>query len=759
MQIREIRWKRGGEEVWGRILPGPGMSFLDGSPKAQANPDFLLFQTSLVQDPEALYPASGDDLWQFFLADRDRPLSFSSDRDLPGRRAFFSRTLVGAEARVLSELIDYSFLSDSHLSRADKRSYLEGVWRRLADHQKEAFDPLGGGGRLSRLEEDIRVLRAQIAREGPGGPSHRLPAAIEEGERELQALKMEDGDLAFQQQQEKFLAIKTEYEALLDLRQELKETEEREGAFGSRITGMGHNITVHELTELARMRQENRKLKEELEGTERTLEEIQRKRMRAEQDRIMVSRRLQEAREEASRPLEEEILPSRTQAGEREDKPASGSRQILWMGLALLLVLGLFMGYFYSTTAYILAGLALLGGLALAGEPFFRGERRKEERAVHDPPIPAIRPKSPSLALLASLTGDLDQVMDRIRQLDEEEARLTQAYEILGRQARRQENDLLRQIRPYAGPSEADEVDEIILTLSRQRDSSAQFNERVADLLRQIADLKHGRSDEEMIREYDRACAMLYGDPQGSGLGGQYLTSQLKHDPDRARRLYEERMDLAARIDGLTRDLADMKKELKEARETTLSQAALKLQEAALRQSWEEEKGDYQETLLAASWLEEILAGEDRLDFEAWMDLTLHYLARLTGRRPQGPPSLPQLADGPGGIRPPRLSLEKTGAREVVEPADRSLFKTVPAPWPYLASRLAQAALEGRKGQAQPLLWVNPSLPAGRQNRDYLLDSLEEWGLATGGQSIYFTDDPVLLAMAGDRRIKIYAWS
>ena len=41
---------------------------------------------------------------------------------------------------------------------------------------------------------------------------------------------------------------KSEYETLLELRRELKEIEEREGRYGARITDLGHDITVHELT-------------------------------------------------------------------------------------------------------------------------------------------------------------------------------------------------------------------------------------------------------------------------------------------------------------------------------------------------------------------------------------------------------------------------------------------------------------------------------------------------------------------------------
>ena len=759
MQIREIRWlSDGGEEDQrrGRIPLGPGITLLDGEPAAFSGLDLWGLQADLVLDSGALPQASakaGSSLWLFLLSQEDRHFTYASDQEAAGRQAFFRHAILGGEAQLLGGAIDFALLADGRRSLPDKTDHLHQVFSDLEDAGRLILEGNRGGDSLRELEAQVRAGQAEIQAQGERALlPHRLLAAIEAGEKDIQAMRAEDGDLAHQQQEEKYLAIKTEYETLLRLREELEETEAREGAYGSRITGMGHNITVHELTELARMRNEGRQLEEAMARTGQALEDSRRDRMKAEQDRALLGRRLQDLEAERLEALRGQSrqtgIQERSPLPVKEEAGFPTSRQLIWMALALGLAAGLFLAYFYTPLGYGLAGLALLLGLVLA----LRG--RGQVKAPPDPaPLPEAR-EVPLEILLGQASSELDEVMNRIRALDEDEARYALEHENLGRQYRRQENELLRQLRPYAGPSETGEVDDILLTLSRQRDSSAYFQETVSDLLRQIAELKHGRSEDEMLKEYDKACAMLYGIPNASGLSGQYLTRQLAHDPDRARRIHDERVALAGRLDQRIQEVKQLKERLKEARESTVTLASLEQRQAVLRQSLEERALDYRQNGLALAWMETLLTGLDQIDIQAWMNLTLAYLGRLTGRRPgaSSTPSLPPLTQAK--MRPPRMG----GARktEVSAIGDPSLFGTVPRVLSYLAARLALSGLPDRTAWSRvPLILLEPELPDILTQKAYLLDSLEVWALETGKQVLYFSRDDKLISMARERRMTI----
>ncbi len=759
MQIREIRWlSDGGEEDQGRgqIPLGPAITILDGGPAAFSGLDFWGLQADLVLDPGTLPQAQAkirSSLWLFLLSQEDRTFSYASDQEAPGRQAFFRHASLGGEAQLLAGAIDYAFLADGRRSARDKADHLHQVFSDLEDRGRLILQGNRGGDSLGELEAQVRAGQADIQeQEERALLPHRLLAAIEAGEKEIQAMRAEDGDLAHQQQEEKYLAIKTEYERLLRLREELEETEAREGAYGSRITGMGHNITVHELTELARMRNESRQLEEAMARTGQALEDSRRERMKAEQDRALLGRRLQELERERlealSGPSSQTVIQERSPLPVREEASFPTSRHLLFLALALVLAAGLFLAYFYTPLAYVLAGLALLFGLVLA----LRGPG--QVKAPPDPaPAPEIR-KVPVATFLEEVASELDGVMSRIKALDEDEARYTIEHESLGRQYRRLENELLRQIRPYAGPSETGEVDDILLTLSRQRDSSAYFQETVSDLLRQIAELKHGRSEDEMLKEYDKACAMLYGIPDTSGLSGQYLTRQLTHDPDRARRIHDERVALAGRLDQRIQEVKQLKERLKEARESTVTLASLGQRQAVMEQSLEERALDYRQNRLALAWMDTLLRGLDQIDIQAWMNLTLAYLGRLTGRRPGAAPlsSLPPLTQAK--IRPPRMGGAKRA--ETAATGDPSLFGAVPRILTYLAARLALSALPDRTAWSQvPLILLEPDLPDISTRKAYLLDSLEVWALETGRQVLYFSLDDKLISLARERRMTI----
>lgn len=202
-----------------------------------------------------------------------------------------------------------------------------------------------------------------------------------------------------------------------------------------------------------------------------------------------------------------------------------------------------------------------------------------------------------------------------------------------------------------------------------------------------------------------------------------------------------------------------MKTELKETRESMVALGSLEQRHAALQLSWEESAQDYRLNRLAVAWLQGLVEGIDQIDIGAWMEMTLAYLSRLTGRRPAPGLTLPlPQVGGQGKIRPPRME-EGRGPQAAAPAVDPQILRQAPPRLRYLAARLALSAIQSQEGLAQvPLIAFNPGLPDGSSYRDYLLDTLEEWALGTGGQLVYFTGDKTLISLASGRRMNMSVW-
>lgn len=772
MQITEIRWADGHQENFAqryRLPVGRGITLVDGRGGQGKEALFSHLQTGLVMEP-GRFAGLGETgiirYWQFIFEEKDRRFTYSTDQTVEGREAFFRRSIIGKEGEILGPSLDYAFLADGSRTSDEKRLLISQLLTRLEYSRSQAYDPLEERGRLVLLRQDLSECEEEIGRLGRQAGSPESGAdLLSDGENRLAALKAEDSRLAREQQKQKYLATKDEYEKLIRLEEEMEDTKEREGAFGSRITDLGHNITVHELTELARMRSQVQE--EEVEAGEmaEALEATRRERKLAEQQRALLRRRLNELEaEKTGLPEARGQLGPPPQSAREEDRdkgafPSPG--QLLWLTVLLVFAAGLFLTLYIQLIGLLVSGVALLAAAGIGLYQLF-----DHRRAGLDPPV---LPGEPSDGIFdesahyqleaqrSESRGELDLIMSRIAELDQKEADLSTAYESKGRRFRRAENELLRKIRQYAGPSEIAEVDAIIETLSRQRDSSAYYNETIADFTRRIAELKHGRSKQEMKREYDRACARLYGDPANpSPLDGGFALEELVFEPERLQEIAAERVELAGRIDALAEEIDGQRKRLNLSREAKLALGSLEQRQRVLWQSLQDTRDEYERAGTAAAWLEELLSSWDDLDCGAWMEESAGYLYRLTGRRPGGI-GVGGEADRKGGrIRTPRLPGGQTGRRKA-DAVDLTLFKAAPPPVCYLASRLALSLLDARgEERGEPIFLIEPGLIAGTSQREHLLNALEEWTLETGRQAVYFTEDEALIFLAQARKMNIY---
>ncbi|HZK29262.1 MAG TPA: hypothetical protein VFD19_03490, partial [Clostridia bacterium] len=345
-----------------------------------------------------------------------------------------------------------------------------------------------------------------------------------------------------------------------------------------------------------------------------------------------------------------------------------------------------------------------------------------------------------------------------IDRLKLEESQLGSRLEALNRNLGYARADLLATVSRYAGPSEVEEVDDIITMLSRQRDSSAEYNETVSDLLRRIAELKHGRSEDEMSREYDRVCRQLYGDFNDPALASNSLyTKELFYDPEHLRQISERRMELAEQIDELAAGIQDHKSILKASREATVAIGSLERKCDTLNESLQEARNDLLRLDSSIVWLEELLASWTEIDVMVCMGRTTRYLNRLMGRRDAKTLRMTPLLIPNTAMRPPKLLDKESVSGQLSGTADYSIFSTAPSEFRYLAFRLALSDLQDREqSQAGPLIWIDPVIPDELSFQDELVSALEEWTLETGRQIIYFTRASRLIALANDRKMKVY---
>lgn len=747
MQITEIRWQTEtshAERSSYRVPVRRGITLFDLQHLPYSQHVLQNLQLDFVSKRDEkceLFQASSILIWQFLLEEQGRPYRFSSDQDAPFRENFFRRAMVGDEGLLLGEKLD----SRQWFS-------LKNVLPKLSESRSELVDPLSKRGRVNTLLDEFNDIEKSMAQHsGSSASTHVMLLKAEEEERQLAALEKEDKRLSAEQQTLKLLAAKSEYEQFLALRDELKATEEREGQYGSRITSMGHEITVHDLSELAAMRNALRDTGRAVEEAAGALEAAKRERMKAEQQRILLRRAvsdMEELRERRYKELMEERMDARSVPPVVEEaRPFPTLEQLMVLLAVLLFAAGL-----YASVYQVLIGILLCVASVLFGGYFMvrrhmarmRGVPSKE---VQDGDVEA-RSETALRQLDSRIAGaklEWEEVEQHVLALEREETKWSVEWEVLGRTYRRGESELLRVLRRYAGPSEIDETDAIIGALSRQRDSSAHYNETVAELLQQIAEIRHGRSDEEMLREYDRACETLYGEMN--------LTQKLSYDAERARQVFNERLQLAEQIDAKKEIIRSLKDQISHTRNAQVTMGSLSQQYEALSRSLDEARVELYRLDASIAWGSELDSLYETLDPFEWVARTGDYINRLLGRRSSVDSARAMPERGPR-VRTPRLA-GQAPPKEKRAIDEKALMAATPE-LRYLAARLALAGSDPSQARI-PLLLIGPVIRRGIVNDEDLFNTLVEWTLETGNQLLWFTADTALVSIAKARNINCYS--
>lgn len=752
MLITEIRWIAGDRDnhTQSHRLPlSRGLNFIRGLPEGRLGHSLLRMQDELV------YPAVGSlsgaiggqaPAWQFVIQDKDLFYSFSTDQPASGRESFFRRSVIGGESAILGSRIDYDLLFGQSVSLEQKKKQLERLLSRLDEARARLWSRTQQTGKIMELRNELTDSDSRIRElEKIIATSDRCADTLKHARGHLNQLREEDRRLADDLWRLRRLAVKQEYEKLVALGKELAESREREGLYGSRITEKGHNITVREMTVLTGMQKEMAGLMEEGRQVESALDKVRKERKKAERERAITAHEIAEF-EGQGKELAEKIRDSTVHAsGNRGLTDLPSSSPFAWLLSALALALGLLLLFFSRTVGWLMIGLGVVALAVLAfrfGLGRLTTKRALEDRQRRSEASNLLRADYQRLsARLGASSIQLDRLERFITELDGRESELQGQLQAIETRFHHLESELMDTIRPYAVPSEPGDLDGILTALSRQRETSRGDSEAATDLERRIAELRHGRSEEEMRREYFRACEDL--ERTGTSLEGV--------DPSAdASLIVEKRKQLSMAMEEAEKAVQSCDENLLRLREARIDLGGQARRRDSLTESFEEAVEDYFTLNAAVAWLRETLGQWKSLDPSTWLGLSARYLNRMIGRRPPANPSSPVR----GGVRTPSR-LGRVNARELSAGAAVP-FAEVPQAIRYLALRLGLAA--GRQdpgGRKEPLILIDPINPQSTLQADYLLNSLEEWCMETGRQMVYLTDHKHLIELIQERKMNL----
>ncbi|NMA17672.1 MAG: hypothetical protein GX939_02775 [Clostridiaceae bacterium] len=798
MQLAEIILSdTGGADVMRRMRIQRGITYIHVcSSYAELFP-FYVFQSNLPSlrfdfEGRTIMPdCISQAVWTLVFHYLDAPYSVSTDDQGDGRSALLGGIIVGKESEMLAHRLDLKQFARDDVSDEDLLNALIALRRRLLSYRLSLLseDEDKGTLALARYEYEDCTSEIRILQEG-AMPEMDIPSHIAELENTLEKLKRRARRLSEEQKTNKLLSIKSEYETLLSLRKELKDTEQRDGLYGARITNLGHDITVHELTDLNTMRARVRELEKVVAEFESSIESINIEKNQEERRRILSRREANDLAverksllatlEDAYAEVSDTHQSSQYDSIDRRRNTIGGSvtsqgedafpttRHLVVLGGLLLLAIGLLLlaanrtfGLVFAILGIVAAAIALLSPLLI--KRFHRPGRLVRPFVKRD--FQQERDRLQTIERTLEMKREEDAVLTkRIDELETAYAETTIQLEFTSSELSRVSRDLLMYVKPYAGPSQMEEIDDILETLMRQRHSNDHYNERVSDLLRRIGDLKHGRSDDEMEREYEKACHQLYGDMASGDHNAPPVmninpTLELNYDPERARAVIEERSEVERQIAEIQKDIAEKKERFTRDEDLKLRLDGLKRKQTSLKASISSLNDDLLRYDSAIRFLDTLIYSRNDLRLPFVMRRTIEILGRLTGRMVGSPVPVADAALPHRGMRVPNMPVRRV--REGIEdrmPEDISLFDEAPAELSYLAFRMALAdagVLTGSE-MTTPLILLDPVIPVEPMYRDRLFDTLEEWTLETTRQLIYVSDSKDLADRASERHLTVY---
>ncbi len=677
---------------------------------------------------------------------------------------------VGAESNILAQRLDWSLLLDDSVDAAVHRNHFLQLKERLEISRSKLAESAQGKLYLTRSEL-ISVLQDPALKVNTSTKTITDTEEIRSLERRLQNLRETDEDLREEQRTLMLLSIKNDYESLLKLRKDLEDLESNASHYARSITGQGRDITVHELTQLSALYQDYQERKKKIEVQREEVKQTQEDRYEWEQKRILSEYKVKQLRERMAVAENEQYanIPDKGErSGSEKDGLASdravekgiGPKHFLLLGgLALaLLALLLFNSYrIIAIICFAMAGIVMAISLFLFTRPLSKKEVQLSESLAD-----SLRNPDRSEAgrqLEEQLAEQTETWRSALAEADRLAANLNRgqiALRSLEESQRRAGNDFLSQLSLYADIDNVNDADYVLDALRNQRQSESSYDESVSEILRQIADVRKGRTDEDMLREYEHACEELYGAMlAGDDTGNKdvNLRSQsLKYDKSRARRIEIERVELSQDISRHKQQLKELKETLKQEEEFLDQVPRLSRRRDFLEQNLWQEIEDIELLDLAVTMLDFLHAEWREVPVNHLRSLTLKYSRRLQGMQSVDHESSDHMIEEQRGIRRgelDRFKAVKTREKEI------SMIDNSPSDTVYLAFRMALLDCKGRD-QLTPLFIFDLPLLNTPARISELLNLLDERMLELSAQSVFFTSNNILMETSRERQIPVH---
>ncbi len=677
---------------------------------------------------------------------------------------------VGAETGILAQRLDWSLLLDDSVDAAVQRNHFLQLKERLELSRSKLAETARGKLYLTRAEL-ISVLQDPALKAGVSPKATTDTEEIRSLERRLQTLKETDEGLREEQRTLMLLSIKNDYESLLKLRKDLEDLESNASHYARSITGQGRDITVHELTQLSALYQDYQERKKKIEAQREEVKQTQEDRYEWEQKRILSEYKVKQLQERVAVSDDEQqeyVSDKGERSGSQKGRPTSerpeeqgiGLKHILLLGGLALALLALLLFNSNRTIAFIcfaMAGLVMSVSIFLFIRQLSRKEAQLSESLAESLRNP-VRSEAGKL-LEEQLAVQTETWRSALAEADRLAANLNRsqiALRSLEESQRRAGKDFLTQLSLYADIDNLNDADYVLDALRNQRQSESSYDESVSEFLRQIADVRKGRTDEDMLREYEHACEELYGEMltgDSAGTKDVNLRSQaLKYDKSRARRIEIERVELSQDISRHKQQLKEMKEILKQEEEFLDQVPKLSRRRDFLEQNLWQEIEDIELLDLAITMLDFIHAEWREVPVHHLRSLTLKYSRRLQGMQSVDREDSDYMIEEQRGIRRgelDRFKAVKTREKEI------SLIENSPSDIVYFAFRMALLDCKGRD-QLTPLIIFDLPLLNTSTRISELLNLLDERMLELSAQSVFFTSNNLLMETTRERQIPVH---
>lgn len=675
---------------------------------------------------------------------------------------------VGAESNLLAQRLNWSTLLDDSVDAVRQRSHILQLKERLEQSRENLTAP--GQGKLYRTRSElISVLKDPALEANVSGTDLSGTEEVRQLERHIRSLKEKDKELHEEQRTLMLLSIKNDYESLLRLRLNLEDLESNVSHYARSITGQGRDITVHELTVLSGLYQDYQEKEKTIEIQREEVKKAREERFAWEQKRILAEHKAKQLQDKVTE-FEAEQLERIQDRRELQDSTTStkGSspsdertrlRHILLLAGLTLTFVGLLLfnrSRTISIIAFVLAGIGLASSFLL----FIRS---RLARQTHNKVGLVDNLRSPSRPVeSSSLNQRLSEQKSIWRSASAEAEQWAAAVNrgqialhSLEENQRRAANELLRQLSRYAAVENLDDAGYVLDALRNQRQSATSYDESVSELLRQIANVRKGRTDEDMLREYEHACEELYGDLlAGDDSGNKHIdprSQTLHYDKNRAKRIEIERVELSQDLSRLQQQLQETITSLQQKEKILSRTPELRRKREFLEQNLWQEIDDLEQLDLAISVLEYLNIQWREIPVNFLRSLTLKYSRRLQGVKPMGLDFDDFMIEKQRGIR--RGELDKFKSMKTRE-KELTLIDNSPSDIVYLAFRMA--LLDSGKDNFTPLLIFDLPLLNTSSRVSEFLNLLEERMLELSAQSVFFTSNNLLTEIARERQIPVH---